>query len=88
MTQFTPNKFIQNLAASCSEHLLAEKWLIAPNRRVGNQWVEQVARMGQPAVNLRVTTFRSLVLELSGTEPARLLSNRSHSGSAGKNSDA
>ncbi len=75
-SDFTPNTFIQNLAALCAEHLLAEKWLLAPNRRVGNQWVEQVARMGQPAVNLRVTTFRSLVLELSGTEPARLLSDR------------
>ena len=75
MTEFTPNIFIRNLAAICRENLLAEKWLLAPNRRVGNQWVEQVARSGQPAVNLRVTTFRSLVLELSGAEPARLHSD-------------
>jgi ATP-dependent helicase/DNAse subunit B len=75
-SDFTPNTFIQNLALICAEHPVAEKWLLAPNRRVGNQWVEQVARAGQPAVNLRVTTFRSLVLELSGAEPARLLSDR------------
>jgi ATP-dependent helicase/nuclease subunit B len=71
-----PNTFIQNLATICREHLLAEKWLLAPNRRVGNQWVEQVARTGQPAVNLRVTTFRSLVLELSGADAGKLLSDR------------
>ena len=68
--------FIQNLAAICADNLLAEKWLLAPNRRVGNQWVEQVARSGQPAVNLRVTTVRSLVLELSGSAPGKLISHR------------
>ena len=76
MTEFTPNIFIRNLAAICREHPLAEKWLLAPNRRVGNQWVEQVARSGQPAVNLRVVTFRSLVLELSGTNAGKLISQR------------
>ena len=76
MPEFTPNTFITNLAAVCRENLLAEKWLIAPNRRVGNQWIDQVARTGQPAMNLRVTTFRSLVLELSGVEAGRLLLDR------------
>ncbi|MDT8396542.1 MAG: PD-(D/E)XK nuclease family protein [bacterium] len=76
MTHFVPNKFISNLAAICRENLLAEKWLLAPNRRVGNQWAEQVARSGQPAVNLRVTTVRSLVLELSGSAPGKLISHR------------
>ena len=66
----TPNTFITNLAELCGQHLLAEKWLLAPNRRVGNQWVEQVARSGQPAVNLRVTTVRSLVMEMAGAAPA------------------
>ena len=75
-SEFSPNMFIQNLAAICREHLLTEKWLLAPNRRVGNQLVEQVARTGQPAVNLRVTTFRSLVLELSGADAGKLLSGR------------
>jgi len=70
---YSPNIFIQNLARICSEHLLAEKYLLAPNLRVGHQWVELVARTGQPAVNLRVTTVRSLVLELSGTAPGRLI---------------
>ena len=76
MTNFIPNTFIQNLASICRENLLAEKWLLAPNRRVGNQWIDQVARSGQPAVNLRVLPFRSLVLELSGAEAGKLLSGR------------
>jgi len=65
MTDFTPNTFITNLARICGEHLLAEKWLLAPNRRVGNQWVEQVARSGQPAVNLRVATLTGLALRVA-----------------------
>ena len=73
MESFTPNIFIQNLARICSEHLLEEKYLLAPNLRVGYQWVEQVARTGQPAANLRVTTLRSLVMVLSGTVPGRLI---------------
>lgn len=76
MPNFKPNTFITNLAAICREHLLAEKWLIAPNRRVGNQWVEQVARSGQPGVNLRVTTVRGLVMELSDSTPGKLISAR------------
>ncbi len=76
MADLAPNTFITNLAEICREHLLAEKWLLAPNRRVGNQWVEQVARCGQPAVNLRVTTLRSLVLEMSGSAPGKLISRR------------
>ena len=48
--------------------MLAEKWLVAPSRRVGNQWAECVARSGQAAVNLRVKTLRSLATELAGQE--------------------
>ena len=46
--------------------MLAEKWLLAPNRRVGNQWAECVARNGQAVVNLRVKTLKSLATELAG----------------------
>jgi len=74
------SQFIQNLASICRENLLAEKWLLAPNRRVGNQWVEQVARSGQPAVNLRVTTPLALALQLlsaAGRE-VTLVSGQAH----------
>jgi len=77
LSKFEPNIFIKNLAEICREHLLTEKWLIAPNLRVGNQWVEQVARNGQPIVNLRVATMRNLVMDLSGSAPGRLLAHRS-----------
>lgn len=76
MAKITPNIFISNLAAICRENLLTEKWLLAPSLRVGHQWVEQVARSGQPAVNLRVTTVRSLIMELSGTAPGKLILGR------------
>jgi ATP-dependent helicase/nuclease subunit B len=48
--------------------MLAEKWLIAPSRRVGNQWAECVARGGQAVVNLRVKTLKSLATDLAGLE--------------------
>jgi len=42
-----------------------EKWLLAPSLRIGNQWVETVARNGQPVVNLRVKTVKNLALDLA-----------------------
>jgi ATP-dependent helicase/nuclease subunit B len=80
MSEFSPNIFIQNLARICSEHLLTEKYLLAPNLRVGHQWVEQVARTGQPAVNLRVTTPLSLALQVlsSAGRDVTLLPRQAH----------
>ncbi|MBN2719821.1 MAG: hypothetical protein JXR72_01830, partial [Proteobacteria bacterium] len=66
MPDITPSAFIHNLARVCRERLLDEKWLLAPNRRVGNQWAEQVSRCGQPVVNLRVTTLTGLALRIAG----------------------
>ena len=54
------SRFIQELARVCREHLLEEKWLIAPSRRVGYQWLEAVTRAGQAAVNVHVKTLRRL----------------------------
>jgi ATP-dependent helicase/nuclease subunit B len=58
------NQFITSLAAICEQEKLIEKWLLAPTRRIGNQWAEQVARAGTAAVNLRVTTPLALALQL------------------------
>jgi len=66
MPDFFPSAFIANLSRICRENLLAEKWLLAPNRRVGHQWAEQAARSGQPVVNLRVTTLTGLALRVAG----------------------
>ena len=61
-------RLVQEIAGFCHSRMLAEKWLIAPSRRVGNQWAECVARSGQAAVNLRVKTLKSLATELAGQE--------------------
>jgi ATP-dependent helicase/nuclease subunit B len=57
------NRLTENLSHICRNHLLSEKTLLAPNYRIGYEWVEQVARNGQPAVNLRVATLIRLALE-------------------------
>jgi len=64
------NVLLKNISAWCREHILDEKWLLAPSLRAGGQWLESVARDGQPLLNLRVKTFKSVVLELAGPELA------------------
>lgn len=61
---------IQWLARICREHLLDEKWLIAPSLRVGHQWVDAVVRNGQPAVNVRISTIKGFALDLAASEMA------------------
>lgn len=64
------NHLTRSLAAFCREHLLDEKWLIAPALRIGHQWLEAVVRGGQPAVNVRLHTLQGLALTLAGPEMA------------------
>lgn len=64
-----PSLLIENLARACREHLLAEKWLISPSRRVAHQWLDQVTRAGGPAVNVRVVTTRSVAVDLLAAAP-------------------
>jgi len=59
------NRLAETLTQVCREHLLAEKWLIAPSLRVGYQWLDVVAFAGQPVVNARVNTLKGLVLDLA-----------------------
>ncbi len=61
-------RLVQEISGICGSHMLAEKWLIAPSRRIGNQWAECVARSGQAAVNLRVKTLKSVATEIAGQE--------------------
>ena len=65
------NRLTQALTNICRDELLAEKWLLAPSRRVGHQWLESVAREGQAAVNVRIKTLRSLAADLAAPELAR-----------------
>jgi len=66
------SRFIENLREICRLRILDEKWLLAPSLRVGYQWVDQVARSGQPALNVRVKTTRQMALELAAAEMDRL----------------
>jgi len=60
------NRLTESITAVCSEQLLEEKWLIVPSLRVGYQWLDQVARHGQPVVNTHVKTLTSMALDLAG----------------------
>jgi ATP-dependent helicase/nuclease subunit B len=79
----TTNKFpaaaprqIRELAEICRRQPLAEKWLLCPSRRIGQQWLDHVARAGQPVVNVHLHTRVTLALQLAGARlgDRRLLS--------------
>lgn len=53
------------IADACRERPLAEKWLIAPSLRVGQQWVTAVARAGTSVLNLHCRTVRSMAMHLA-----------------------
>jgi ATP-dependent helicase/nuclease subunit B len=59
------NAFIAALAGLCASRPLHEKRLVAPSRRVGNQWLDAAARAGQPLLNVRVETLSSLAFGLA-----------------------
>ena len=59
------NHLTESLARVCRDHLLEEKWLITPSLRIGLQWLDAVASAGQPVVNVRIKTPKSLALELA-----------------------
>ncbi len=60
------NVLIGELRKTCQEHLLAEKWLLAPSLRAGHAWLMTAARSGQPVVNAHVKTVTKLALDLAG----------------------
>jgi hypothetical protein len=59
------NTLAKDLATVCREHLLREKWLIAPSRRVGHQWLDSLALGGESAVNVHIKTLRSMAVDLA-----------------------
>ena len=65
------NRLTRSLAQVCRDNVLGEKWLVAPSYRIGNQWLETVARSGAPVVNVRVKPLRSLAVALAGPEMAK-----------------
>ena len=65
------NRLTRELREVCRKHVLEEKWLLAPSLRVGFQWVDRIARTGQPVLNLRVKTLLHTALELASPEMDR-----------------
>jgi len=62
------NRLTQDLSQVCQDYLFEEKWLIAPSLRVGRQWLDNVAKNGQPILNARVKTLKSMALGLAASE--------------------
>ena len=44
---------------------------MAPSRRVGNEWLETLARTGRPTANLHVTTMSALAYDIVSATLAR-----------------
>jgi len=66
------NRLGRELRACCAQFPSAEKWLLAPSRRLAQQWAETVARAGQPVLNTHFESFRTLaVLRLAAPALAR-----------------
>ncbi len=42
-----------------------EKHLIAPSIRIGNQWLEAIARSDKPVINVKVGTLRHLAMDIA-----------------------
>ncbi len=76
------NRLTCAITKTCLSSRIDEKWLLAPNLRVGHQWIETVVRSGHSVVNVRIKTLKAMALELAGPEMAvqglRLSSPRAH----------
>jgi len=63
------NRLIEAIAAACplpgsGAAACLPTWLVAPSRRVGNEWIETLARTGRPTTNLHVTTMSALAYDI------------------------
>ncbi|MFH0823224.1 MAG: PD-(D/E)XK nuclease family protein [Pseudomonadota bacterium] len=61
------HQVIADLAAVCSEPglLLKEKWLLAPSRRAGYQWIDAVVRTGKNVVNVHPKTMQGMIIDMA-----------------------
>lgn len=64
------NRLARELSRLCQEHILEEKWLIAPSLRVGHQWLDIVTLAAGPVLNVRIKTLKGLALDLAGPKMA------------------
>ncbi|MBZ0258321.1 PD-(D/E)XK nuclease family protein [bacterium] len=54
---------IQQIVQCCQQNPLEEKWLFAPNLRIGWQWIDAASRSGAALVNLHCKTIQRTVLD-------------------------
>lgn len=57
------SQLIDKIIQVCSDHPLAEKWLLAPTLRVGWQWIDAATKQGRPLVNVHCKTIQGAVLD-------------------------
>ncbi len=65
------NKLVYAISELLKEHVLEEKWLLAPSLRTGFQWLDAVTRSGRPVLNARVKTITRMGLELAAPDMER-----------------
>lgn len=58
------SRLIESIAAASSVTSVPATWLVAPSRRVGNEWIETLSRTGRPTANLHVTTLSALAYDI------------------------
>jgi len=70
------SRLIESIAAACgmapagadrvpgTAPPLPATWLVAPSRRVGNEWIETLSRTGYPTANVHVTTLSALAYDI------------------------
>jgi ATP-dependent helicase/nuclease subunit B len=57
------NGFLVEPALQCRKHLFHRKWVIAPSLRVGNQWLDTLARNGNSILNATIKTIKGAAVE-------------------------
>ncbi len=60
----TMDSIIQWLSEQCSGHLLTEKWLVAEELRIAQQWKDRVNLRGCSTINLHSKTLPTIVVSL------------------------
>ncbi len=66
------NRLTAQLGSISEDFPIQEKWLLAPSRRIGFQWLDAVTLAGQPVLNVRVKTVQHAALDLAMPELERL----------------
>lgn len=62
---------LEEIGGVIAKKPLTEKWLIAPNRRIGFSWLDSITRAGIAVLNVHVKTIDHLALEIAGAEMER-----------------